>query len=107
MRDIRDALCALQGRATEMGLRIDLGNMTPREIRHFFEAAQADARRRAHRADFQAFLIGRYVALAMHAPGRYPKRPNAVRDAAHAMSPEVMKRCFADMAERGKANGDG
>ena len=90
----------MQARAARAGLQIDVGLLTPREIMNAFEAA----RQRARDADFLAWLIGRYVALAVHAPGRYPGRPNAVRE---IMEPQDMKRCFAALSERGKAHGDG
>ena len=90
----------MQAQAARAGLQIDIGLLTPREIMDVFEAA----RQRARDADFLAYLIGRYVALAVHVPGRYPTHPDAVRE---VMTGQDMKRCFVALSERGKAHGDG
>lgn len=45
--------------------------MTPREIRLLFQSYEARERRRQE--DFS--LLGRYVALAVHAPSRLPPLP--------------------------------
>ncbi len=92
----------LEQRAAQEGLAQAhrLGEFTPREIASLFHAEAARRRQRAQQADFTAFLIGRYVALAIHAPRRYPRRPNAVREVGRQMPPEEMKRLFMDMAAR-------
>lgn len=90
--------------AARDGLEIDVGALTPREIAEAFEAALGRQRQRARNADFLAWLIGRYVARAVHAPKSYPGRPDAVRE---VMRAQDMKRCFEALSERGKARGDG
>ena len=93
----------LQEQVDAAGLDIDVGNMTPREVTAAFDRALERRRQRALDADFLAYLIGRYVALAVHAPKKYPQHPDAVR---RTMKDNDMKRCFVALSERGKAHGD-
>ena len=99
---VRRAAQAMIHQATEAGLsQLDaLGDMTPREIDRLFRAEAARRRAWMQRADLMAFLVGHYAALAVHAPRRYPRRPNAVRESGRRMPPEEMKRFFVEMAAR-------
>ncbi len=99
----RETLRSLQDVADAAGLDIDVGGMTAREVTAAFDRALERRRQRALDADFLAYLIGRYVALAVHAPKRYPRHPDAVR---RVMKDHEMKRCFAALSGRGKAHGD-
>lgn len=74
--------------------------MTPREIEWELAAFAAARRREDERADLSAWLAGRYALFAMHAPRRYPKRPDGLKINARAMSDSEMKRVFLALAGR-------
>lgn len=106
---LRESAAALVKRAAELGIEgaYDLLNLTPRELQAEFACAAARRRREAEMADLQAWLTGRYVLAALHAPRRYPRRPNGLNFPAQAMTDEQMKRVFVSMAaERREPNGD-
>ena len=65
------------------------------------------ARRRAEmeRLDDLAWLAGRYVAIGVNAPRKYPRRPDGVKRAACEMGAEEMKGVFVAMAGRGADGG--
>ncbi len=68
---------------------------TPREAAREFKALEAKKRCELELADALAWLIGRYVAIALNAPERYPVRPDGIcRGAAEEMSDAEMKRAF-------------
>ena len=94
--------------AVEMGMEdaYALLRLTPREIRAKFEAAAARRRCAAELADMQAWLTGRYVLMALHAPKRYPRRPDGVRAQRRPMTDAQMKQVFISMAGRRKIDGD-
>jgi len=54
----------------------------------------------------QAWLTGRYVLMALHAPKRYPRRPDGVRAQRRPMTDAQMKQVFISMAGRRKIDGD-
>ena len=74
--------------------------MTPREIEWELSAFAAARRREEERIDLLAFLIGRYGLFAVHAPRRYPKRPDGLKAQARPMSDGEMKRVFLALAGR-------
>lgn len=83
-------------------------DMTPNEIKARFDACAARRRQAAQDADLLGWLVGRYVLIALHAPRRYPRRPDALVRRARRMSGAEMKRVFAAMAaERGMDDGSG
>lgn len=79
---------------------------TPAEIEAEFSAIAAQRQQQAQCADFIAFLAGRYVLTALHAPRRYPRSPNTVSRVPRRMSDAQMKRVFENIAaRRRKENG--
>lgn len=50
------------------------------------------------RIDDLAWLAGRYAAIGINAPRKYPRRPDGVKRRAQEMSPEAMKAVFASLA---------
>lgn len=71
-------------------------------------AAIAECRQQLYlQADLAAWLIGRYVMLAVHAPKKFPRSPDMVRRKKETMSPEQIKQAFKDIAaKRGETNGN-
>lgn len=89
-------------RAAEAGA-MDAGRfwqMTPVEIEWALAALAARQRRALEQADLLAWLTGRYVAFAAHAPKRYPRRPDGVRTENRPMSDAEMKRVLMNLAGR-------
>lgn len=89
-------------RAAEVGVP-DAGrffDMTPVEIEWALAAFAARQRRALEQADLLAWLAGRYFAFAMHAPKRYPKRPDGIQKETRPMSDAEMKRVFMALAGR-------
>ena len=95
----------------EQAARAGMGNagclarMMPREIEMEIDAFSAERQRRAEEMDLLAWLAGRYVITALHAPRRYPMRPDGVAKRPREMTQENMKRVFAEMAERRDKDG--
>ena len=84
-----------------------LPELTLREIGIRFSALAAQRQQQAEQADLHAWLVGRYVLTAMHAPRRYPRRPDAVAHPPKKMTDKQMKQFFADLsAGKGAENGD-
>lgn len=75
---------------------------TPREIELELRAHAARRRQAAEDADLSAWLTGRYALLGVHAPKRYPRRPDAVARRPRRMTDVEMKRAFAAIAARGE-----
>lgn len=71
--------------------------MTPVEIGWALEAFAARERRAMERADALAWLVGRYVAVGLNAPRRYPRKPDGVKQKVREMSPEEMKKVLAGL----------
>ena len=81
--------------------------LTPREIEMEFAAIAAHRQQLAEQADLAAWLTGRYVLLAMHAPKKFPRSPDGVRRKAEQMSPAQIKQVFKDIAaKRGETDGN-
>lgn len=81
--------------------------LTPGEIELEFSALAARRQAMARQADLAAWLTGRYVMLAVHAPKKFPRSPDGVRKPAEEMSPAQMKQVFMDIAaKRGETDGN-
>lgn len=81
--------------------------LTPREIEMEFKALAERDHQRAARADLAAWLVGRYVMLAVHAPKKFPRSPDMVRRPMGEMSPDQIKQVFKHIAaKRGETNGN-
>ena len=74
--------------------------MTPLEADWELEAFAARKRAEMERLDDLAWLVGRYAAIGVNAPKRYPRRPDGVKRAVRAMDAEEMKGFFLRMAGR-------
>lgn len=87
-------------RAAESGCPDPAGllSLTPREIEWALKAQAARERRRMESLDAAAWLAGRYAALAILDPRRYPKRPDGLSPA--PMRDGEMKAVFERMAAR-------
>ena len=83
----------------------ELAAFTPREIEMELAAIAQQRRQENHQLDLLAWLTGRYALYGMHAPRRYPRRPDAVACSPRRMSAEEMKRVFVAMAAEGRKNG--
>lgn len=84
-----------------------LWRLTPAELELAAAAWQGAQARRLEWADALAWLVGSYVAVGLHAPKRYPKRPGGVRRTGQ-MTDEEMKRAalaFAARHQGGEAHG--
>lgn len=106
---LREDICRLVRSAAEAGVlqAWRLAELTPREIELELSALAARRRLELERADAAAWLTGRYVLTAVHAPRRYPARPGGVAVRHRNMTDADMKKVFAAMAERRHGNGDG
>lgn len=82
-----------------------LSECTPCEIQWEMEAFAARRRQAAEDMDLLAWLTGRYVMTALHAPRRYPPRPDGILHRPKEMQQEDMKRVFRLIAERRENNG--
>ena len=72
-----------------------------------FEALLCRRRLAAEQADLHAWLAGRYVLMAMHAPRRFPRLPDGIHHPAEEMTPAQMKQVFAHIAaKRGETDGN-
>ena len=78
----------------------ELLNLSPREIELQLQAHHARLQRSLEQADLQAWLTGRYVLAALHAPRRYPRRPDGVFKRRSSMNDEEMKRVFRAFAQQ-------
>ena len=93
---------SLVERAADAGMHRagDLLYRTPREIELEFRALAARRQRRMQEMDAGAWLAGRYVLFALHAPRRYPRRPDGVHAPRRAMNDEQIKGVFMQLAEK-------
>ena len=80
---------------------------TPREIDT--ELCAWAERRRRQREDMEilAWRMGGYAMVGVHAPKRYPRRPNVQANRARRMTDGEMKRAFAAMAAGREENHGG
>ena len=81
-----------------------LFHQTPKEMEWTFASFSAQKRRELELADIAAWLTGRYVALALLAPNRYPERPNGVltADAESAMTDLEIQQAFQSIFGKGE-----
>jgi len=102
MGDLARSARSLVERAADAGMHRagDLLHLTPREIELELRALAARRQQRMQDADLQAWLTGRYVMAALHAPRRYPRRPDGVIMPRRAMDDEQIKRAFVQLAEK-------
>lgn len=77
-----------------------LFSLTPVEIAWELDAFAARERRANERIDALAWLTGRYAAIGVHAPRKYPNRPECVKRRAEPMTDADMKRVFLNLAGR-------
>lgn len=96
----RRAYEALFAQMARLGLEgaEDFFRLTPRQIECRLLAFAARRRHQAERDGCLAWLTGRYVALGVHAPRRYPAAPP--RFARRAADAREMKDLFLSLAER-------
>lgn len=77
-----------------------LFGLTPLEVEWELLAFAQRRRLEMERLDDLAWLVGRYTAIGVNAPRRYPRRPDGVRRRAAAMTDADMKRVFLGLAGR-------
>lgn len=101
-KSLKKTALDLVSRAAEAGIENAylLPGLSPREIDLLLKAIEKKRREEAQRMDMQAWLVGRYVLAAVHAPRRYPRRPDGFGHEKKAMTDGDMKRVFAVMAAR-------
>lgn len=107
MPDLRSRACELTEQAAQAGFpgAWKLTALSPREIQLEIDAFCARQRRETEAVDFQAWLTGRYVLCALHAPRRYPRRPDGMVHRMHGMTDAQMKGVFAALAAERRENG--
>lgn len=93
---------ALVQRAAQAGMprAWELLSLSPRQIELEMQALSARRQLEAERMDLQAWLTGRYVMAALHAPRRFPRRPNGVHAPRTEMNDDEMKRVFSALANQ-------
>lgn len=107
----RDSLRVHMERMIEQAARAgmedarQLADMTLHEMELELTAFSARRQKMAENMDLLAWLIGRYVMTALHAPRRYPTRPDGIVRKQGEMAPADMKQVFRAIAER--RNDDG
>lgn len=89
-------------RLTEVGFEgaWRLFDLTPMEVEWEISAFAARRRLELERMDELAWLVGRYAAIGVNAPRRYPKRPDSVVRRTAPMNDEAMKQVFLRLAQR-------
>ena len=89
-------------RAAEMGFpgAAGLMKLTPKEIEWELTAFAARRRLEMERMDDLAWLIGRYVAVGVNAPKKFPRKPDTVKRQAKEMTDDEMKRIFTKLSAR-------
>ena len=93
---------ALRGARQGLGTRREILEMTPRELEEARQRREAWEEWLMEKMDALAWLVGQYVAVALHAPERYPLRPD--RATRNARTPEEMRQVLMRMAERSGAD---
>lgn len=78
----------------------ELLNLSPREIQLQLRAHCARMEMLRQNTGLLAWLTGRYVLAAFHAPRRYPRRPDGFTQVRRAMNDEEMKRVFCALAQQ-------
>ena len=77
-----------------------LFSLTPEEIEWELTAFAARQRVEMERLDDLAWLTGRYAAIGVNAPRKYPRRPDGVRRRTKTMTADEMKRVFMAMGRQ-------
>ena len=93
---------ALMLRAAQAGMprAWELMHLTPRDIELAFTAHAARQQRELEALDLQAWLTGRYVLSALHAPRRYPRRPDGILRPRPPMTDAQIKGVLMRLAEQ-------
>lgn len=88
-------------RAAEDGVctAAEAWHMTPEELSWNIRAHARARVSRMKDMDLTAWLIGQYAAVGIHSPGRYPGRPDRVRE--RAAGDDEMRKLMKDIALRG------
>lgn len=81
-----------------LGLGREILKMNPRELEEALQRREAIEEWMMEKMDALAWLVGQYVAVALHAPERYPLRPDRVMR--RARTQEEMRQVLMRMAER-------
>lgn len=76
----------------------ELTRCTPRELQWELRAQAARRQAELEQLDLLGWLAGRYAMIGVHAPRRFPRKPNCVRRQTAPMTDAQMKRAFAAMA---------
>ena len=85
----------------------DILALSPAEIELQFRALAAKRQAQLESIDLLAYLAGRYVLMAFHAPKRYPRRPDGISHPPRKMTDKQIKQFFADLSAGKEAvNGD-
>ena len=103
MKDgFRAAKDALIQKAADAGMprAWALEDLTPRQMELEMRAHAARLQRENEQLDLLAWLVGRYVFTALHAPRRYPRRPNALLRPRRSMDDDEIKRAFMALAQQ-------
>jgi len=105
--DIRTAAEQLTKSAAEAGMAgaWELVYLTPREIEAAFSAEAARRQQASEQADLIAYLTGRYVMIAFHAPKKYPAAPDGIRRARREMTDDQMRDALIAFAQRRNEHG--
>ena len=106
---MRDGARHLAERAAQAGLSgaWELLARTPREIEAELRAWAERRRREQEDMELLAWRMGGYAMVGVHAPKRYPRRPNVQANRARRMTDGEMKRAFAAMAAGRRENHGG
>ncbi len=76
-----------------------LFHLTPVEVEWELLAFAARKREAMERMDDLAWLVGRYAAIGVNAPRKYPRKPDGVKRAVREMGAEEMKSVFVGMSQ--------
>lgn len=74
-------------------------SLTPVEIEWELTAFAARQQAEMERLDDLAWLTGRYAAIGVNAPKKYPRRPDGVKRRARVMDAEEMKRVLVNLGK--------
>ena len=77
-------------------------SLTPAQLDLELKALDARRKRELEQIDLLAWLTGRYVLCALHAPRRYPRRPDGLILPRAPMSDMQMKGVLMRLAEKGR-----
>lgn len=77
-------------------------HLSPAQLDLEIKALDARRKRELEQIDLLAWLAGRYVLCALHAPRRYPRRPDGIILPRAPMSDAQMKGVLMRLAEKGR-----